>query len=248
MLRTNAKHPIAPSFSVIESKLYLLLSSSHDVVTPAWHLMLLYIAAVEYSSSIRKLSSANSNREVVFTDVKRVREVAKTLKYHADVFAAIYEQFLEIHLEEWSESAESEISKSRNTRPSGSLIALHRKYSRPLLRRLQNAGCSEQIAKRFVDDALDLLWELESFTRQVGKLANIRKDDRANLSSVIWKVCYPWQHINFHLRYHLGEFEGSYSGLYNPGVLGWSLAALSEINYEETRKTGLKSVTRQNVL
>ncbi len=210
--------------SLIESKLLLVMPSLSGAVKVAWHLALMHAIAVAYKAAIRKMAAPQSDSNTLLAELKRIREIAKALHHYGGLFAISYEEDLDAYLD-----LERESNEHDDAHPIGDLAAIHRAYNRPLCLRLQQAGCSKGISEKFVDDVLDLLWEMETFTQNMEKLINLPGDDEANVIRLLRQIAYPWRSINFHLHYHLGDFEGSYSGLYNPGVLGWSLAVMSEI-------------------
>jgi hypothetical protein len=241
MSNSDPDHLTPPEVSsLIEAKLLLVMPSLSGTVKVAWYLTLLYAIAVAYRAVIRKMATLQGDNDTLLAELKRIREIAKALHHFAGLLAISYEEDLDAYLDRERKSNEHDEAHLVDD-----LAALHQAYNRPLCKRLQQAGCSKSISEKFVDDVLDLLWEMETFTQNMEKLMSLPGDDEASVVRLLKEIAHPWRAINFHLHYHLGDFEGSYSGLYNPGVLGWSLAIMSEITPTEEAETSNEQLEKE---
>lgn len=218
--------------SELESRFLLVVPASYFVVRSSWYLAQMYYAALEYTFTAKKMATAQRSVGEIFNDVIRIREIAKSLVFNAIPFAECYDLLID-HVDQ-SVNDKEENDPPERTRPtspvrgSGSLLLVHRKYSKPLRERLQKAGCSESTSARFVNDVLHLLWELESFRQNIQRLISRKKQLPRKSASLLSDISDPWLGSG-HAMYHLGGREDRDNDFSNPGVLGWSLVILSEI-------------------
>lgn len=248
---------------LIESRLRSTLPPSNLLVKSAWYLFQLYIAAQEYRGSVRYMAAQpQSDSEKLFDEVVRIREIAQTLVSNAVPLAECYEFLDSGNQEDQTGGKDTRAQNLRGTleTQSSDLASVHRQYAKPLCEQLRQAGVAETTSAAFVDDVLDLLWEIESFTRIMGQLIGSTESNttqskfvefltrivrslvgsRAEVSKMLapslWEIAHPWL-SDGHAMYHLGGRQDHDNNFANPGILGWSLIVLSELTTADMKHT-----------
>lgn len=191
------------------------------VVRPALYLAQMHQMASEYQALAKKLvTHSYAYSHEVLADILLLREVAKILSHHVQVFIESYEE-LALFFPDEEEYHPPDINP-----PSG-MSPIHRQHFPAFCIRLQKIGCSDLTSAKFAEDMLGLWWELRLLSKRVETLVT-QEHQVADIATIVSDIAAPWTETLWHAIFHLGEYEQ----LYNPGVLGWSLVVLSEIRID----------------
>jgi len=218
-----AGRSVPPSQETLESRLLSLGSTSVEAAKLSRYLMRLYSAAEDYLGAARTLSSEARSTNNTYSGVERIWMDAKELTRYGRLFNRTFRRSALCKNIQQIRSARDDMWDSV---PSGDLAALYRGLAPPLLQALCWAGCPEVIGKRYVDDVIGLVWEMEAFVSRLRDLNSTVQDPALLISHIVDR----WDSMTQHLWYHLGGLEEYFPGNYNPGVLGWSLPVLWEID------------------
>ena len=210
-----------PAQDSLESRLLSLGATSFEAAKLSRYLTRLCSAAEDHLEAVRALASPAETPGGVFNDVERTWKDAKELKRYGNLFTKAYQRSVLCKEIEQRVATRDDLW---NSLPTGDLACLNQSLAPRLLQALR-ADCPQVIGERYVDDVVDLTWELETFVDRLKGLVS-KSQDAALLT---YYIAARWEPMTQHLWYHLGGLEEYYPGDYHPGVLGWSLAVLSEI-------------------